>query len=217
MTQLQQDAGAAFTRMILDRHSVRRYKKGAIIPEADLRQILEIAHFAPSAWNLQHWKLAVIQEQADKETLFPIANSQKQILDSAVTVAVLGDLQANLNAKTVYTQLAEAGGMSNELATRQIANINHVYDTRGEQFGRDHAMLNAGLISMQLMLAAKALGYDSVPMTGFDAAAFSHAFNIDARYVPAMLISIGIADEPPHQSPRLPLEKLIYPISTPLE
>lgn len=217
MTQLKQEAGAAFTQMILDRHSVRRYKKGAGIPDAELLQILDVARYAPSAWNLQHWRLAVIKEQADKETLFPIANSQKQILDSAVTVAVLGDLQANRNAKAVYTQLAEAGGMSNELATRQIANINHVYDTRGEHFGRDHAMLNAGLISMQLMLAAKALGYDSVPMTGFDAAAFSQAFNIDSRYIPAMLISIGISDEPPHQSPRLPLEELLYPISTSLE
>lgn len=217
MTQLQQEARAAFMQMILDRHSVRRYKKDAIIPDSDLQQILDIAHHAPSAWNLQHWKLVLIQKQEDKETLFPIANSQKQILDSAVTVAVLGDLQANRNAKAVYTQLAESGGMSNELATRQIANINHVYDTRGEQFGRDHALLNAGLISMQLMLAAKALGYDSVPMTGFDAAAFSQAFNIDPRYVPAMLISIGISDEPSHQSPRLPLEKLIYPISAPVE
>lgn len=213
MTQLQQEAGAAFTRMILDRHSVRRYKKGAVIPDADLRQILDIAHYAPSAWNLQHWRLAVIREQTDKETLFPIANSQKQVLDSAVTVAVLGDLHANRNAKAVFSQLAAAGSMSSELATRQIANINHVYDTKGEQFARDHAMLNAGLISMQLMLAAKALGYDSVPMTGFDAAAFSQAFNIDARFVPAMLISIGIADEPVHQSPRLPLEELLYPIS----
>lgn len=214
MTQLQQEAGEALTNMLLARHSVRRYKKDSRISDAELRQILDVARHAPSAWNLQHWKLAVIREQTDKETLFPIANSQKQILDSAVTIAVLGDLEANRNAKAVFTQVARAGGMSNELATRQIANINHVYETRGEQFSRDHALLNAGLISMQLMLAAKAQGYDSVPMTGFDAAAFSQAFNIEPRYIPAMLISIGISDEPPHQSPRMPVDELIYPISS---
>lgn len=214
MTQVQQEAGAALTNMILARHSVRRYKKDAAIPEEDLRQILEVASHAPSAWNLQHWKLLLIREKADKETLYPIANSQKQILDSAVTVAVLGDTEANRNAKAVFTQLAEAGGMSSELATRQIANINHVYEARGTQFGRDQALLNAGLISMQLMLEAKALGYDTVPMTGFDAAAFTQAFNVDPRYIPAILISIGVSDEPPHSSPRLPLDELLYPVQS---
>lgn len=195
---------------LLSRHSVRTYKKDHQIPEEKLRAILEIAGHAPSAWNLQHWKFLVVQEQADKEKLLPIAYNQKQVLESSVTIVVLGDTEANRNAEIVYNQAVEAGKMPAEAAERIVNNINQTYANVGVQFGINHAYMNAGLVSMQLMIAAKGLGYDSVPMSGFDPAQLVKEFQINTRYIPTMLVSIGLSDEPSHQSPRLPLDDIIY-------
>lgn len=208
LTALKEANGTV--QALLERHSVRKYKKDQVIPQDKLRAILEIAARAPSAWNLQHWKLLLVQEQADKEKLFPIAFSQRAVLDSSVIVVILGDTQADKNAAAVYGHAVEAGTMAADAAERYVANIEETYKKAGIQFGRNHAYLNGGLISMQLMIAATALGYATLPMSGFDGAKLSEAFAIDPRYIPIMLVAIGLSDEPPHQSFRFPVEEMIY-------
>jgi nitroreductase len=208
MTQLTGQNEAV--QVLLSRHSVRKYKPDHEIPQETLHTILDITRHAPSAWNLQHWKLLIIQEAADKEKLLPIAYNQKQVVDSSVTIAILGDTQANKNAETVYNQSVQAGYIPAAIAEAQVGRINDAYEKMGEEFGRHHAKLNAGLVSMQLMLAAKALGYDSIPMSGFDADQLAEQFNVDSRYIPLMLVSIGLSDEPPHETPKLPVEDIIY-------
>ncbi|MDF2922030.1 MAG: nitroreductase [Paenibacillaceae bacterium] len=209
-TSSSQTSGSETIQTLLSRHSVRRYKKGVRIQEDILREILEVAGRAPSAWNLQHWKFLVIQEQDVKEKLLPIAYNQPAIVDSSAVVVVLGDYQANKNAEAVFSQSIAAGVMLPAYAERSIVSINQAYEAAGAEFARQHAYLNAGLVSMQLMIAAKALGYDTVPMTGFNAQLLSEQFQIEPRYVPAMIVCIGVSDEPSHQSPRLPLEQVIY-------
>lgn len=206
----QQITGSETLQTLNARHSVRTYKQNVELSQEALHQLLEVAGRAPSAWNLQHWKYLIIQEQADKEKLLPLAYNQKQVVDSSVTIVILGDTQANKNAEEVYAQSVAAGAVPAAYAERTLVGINNAYANYGPQFGSNHAYLNSGLMAMQLMIAAKAMGYDSVPMTGFDAAGVSAAFEIDSRYVPTMIISIGLSDEPPHQTPRLPVEKLIY-------
>lgn len=195
----------AVIETLLSRHSVRSYRKGHIIPDEVLKDILRNAGYAPSAWNLQHWKFMVVDSEADKEKLLPIAYNQKQIVDSSVTIAVLGDTEANRNADAVY-----GDGIPAEFRERIIGQINQAYDHQGPRFARDHAFLNASLAAMQLMVAAKARGYDSVPMSGFDAGRFVEEFKIPSRYVPVMLISIGLAAEPAKPTSRLPLEDILF-------
>ena len=98
-------------KVIEDRHSVKQYQTGHTMPKADLDQILTSATLAPSSWNLQHWKLLVIDDQAQKEKLLPIAYGQKQIVESSVVIAVLGDLEANKNAQAVFGPAVAAGFM----------------------------------------------------------------------------------------------------------
>jgi nitroreductase len=62
---------------------------------------------------------------------------------------------------------------------------------------------------MQLMLAAKAKGYDTCPMGGFDKQALIKELNIPDRYIPVMMITIGKAAAPAHASSRFSLEKLV--------
>jgi len=70
--------------------------------------------------------------------------------------------------------------------------------------------IDSGLVSMQLMLVARAKGYDTVPMGGFDQAKFVEAFDIPERYAPIMLIAIGKAAKPGHPTLRLPIEDVAF-------
>lgn len=200
----------AALQTLLERHSVRSYRQGHKLPEEDIRTILQAAGAAPSAWNLQHWKFLVVVEQEDKEKLLPIAYNQKQIVESSVTFAILGDTEANRNAEPIYSQAVQEGKVPADFKDRIVDSINQAYENGGERFGRDHAFLNASLAAMQLMIAAEALGYSSVPMSGFDSAKLSEVFKIPSRYVPVMLISVGVGEQPGRPSARLPLDSIVF-------
>ncbi len=61
---------------------------------------------------------------------------------------------------------------------------------------------------MQLILAAKARGYDTVPMGGYNQEKFIEAFGLGDRYIPIMLIAVGKAVKPGHQTVRLTVDKV---------
>ncbi len=194
-------------QVIEDRHSVKVYEKGYVIPQEDMELILSAANAAPSAWNLQHWKFLVIDDEAKKQELLPIAYNQAQVAESSFTVAILGDLEANKNAAPVYDALVEAGSMSAEIRDTLIGQINGAYEYPG--VANDSALSNASLAAMNLMLAARALGYDTCPMAGYDKKAFVEHFNVPARYVPVMLITVGKAAKPAYASGRFSLSEAV--------
>jgi nitroreductase len=60
---------------------------------------------------------------------------------------------------------------------------------------------------MQLMLAARAHGYDTNAIGGFEKDQIAELFDMDKeRYIPVMLISIGKAVEEGYASVRLPVD-----------
>ncbi|WP_223702356.1 nitroreductase family protein [Sutcliffiella deserti] len=189
-----------------ERHSVRKYKQYEM-PQADLDAILQATITAPSSWNLQHWKFLVVQSETQKQKLLPIGYNQQQIVDSSVTIAILGDLEANLNAEKVYGEVVNKGFMPPAVKDTLIGQINAAYTSN--QLARDEAVMNSSLAAMQLMLAAKDKDYDSVPMGGFDRSAFIKEFNVPKRYIPVMLISIGKAAVEAHGTLRLPLDEVV--------
>lgn len=200
MSSVEQKQSAE--EIMLSRHSVRKYERGVTIPEAELNEILSLAASAPSSWNLQHWRFLVVAEQANKDRLLPVTYNQQQTSDASVVVVVLGDLQANLVAPDVF------GSATPEIRDMMLGQINGAYENN-PQLARDEAIRNASLGAMQLMLAAKAKGYDSVPMGGFDKDALIKELNIPDRYVPVVIIPIGKAATPGRATDRLPLEKQV--------
>ncbi|WP_274649188.1 nitroreductase family protein [Paenibacillus humicola] len=206
-SQMTAAAGSALEDIIHARRSVRQYQPNVAIPDETLNEILELAAAAPSSWNLQHWRFLVIKDQARKDRIKAIAYGQQQVSDASVIVVILGDLEANKTAADLYEAQVAAGTLPQKVLDTLVGQIEAAY--QNAQFARDEANKNAGLAAMQLMLAAKAKGYDTVPMGGFDPAALVRELNIPPRYFPVMMIPIGLAAAPARQTERLPLSTLV--------
>ncbi|REE67272.1 nitroreductase [Paenibacillus taihuensis] len=207
MTQSNTNTAVSAETVMRERHSVRQYKRDVVIPQETLNEILELSAAAPSSWNLQQWRFLVVQEQAQKDMILPIAYGQQQVSDASVVVVVLGDLQANITGREIFDGALAGGHISQEIRDNMVNQIEGAYQF--EQVARDEANKNAGLAAMQLMLAAKAKGYDTVPMGGFDKAKLVEALNIPERFIPVMMIPIGEAAAPARPAGRLPLDKLV--------
>jgi nitroreductase len=199
-----------FYGVIKERRSVRHYDPTFKISEQELKDILTEATLAPSGANLQPWKFIVFNDQAVKEKLLPIANNQKQVVEASAVIAVLGDLEGFKQAEKIYASAVEAGYMTQEIKENLVTNIMGIFSKMDSASLKNGVLIDCGLVSMQLMLVAKARGYDTVPMAGFHADKLKEAFNISDRYVPVMLIAVGKAAEAGHPTERLPIEDMTF-------
>lgn len=192
--------------ILKQRASVKEYDTTHEMTKEELTELLDITTKAPSAWNLQHWHFTVFHSAESKAKLLPIAYNQKQISQASAVIAVLGDLEANQNGEKIYSELAEQGFITEDIKKTLMTQINGAYQS--EQYAREAAYSNASLAAMQLMIAAKAMGYDTCAMGGFSKEAFIKEFNVSGRYEPVMLISVGKAAKEAHKSNRFDIEEV---------
>ncbi|WP_102261492.1 nitroreductase family protein [Mesobacillus jeotgali] len=195
--------------VIRERRSVRKYDPTVKISQEEILDILKEATLAPSSSNLQPWKFLVIQDEETKQELRMIANNQEQVETSSAVIAILGDKEMYRNGEKVYRSSFEAGYMDEPIMNKMIENTNKLYSSAPVGIRENIASFDAGLISMQLMLIARARGYDTVPMGGFNKQQFIEKFNIDGRYMPVLLLPIGKAAAPGHPTTRVPVEEIV--------
>jgi nitroreductase len=199
-----------FLTVIRERRSVRKYDPNVKITEQELKEMLSEAVLAPSGANMQPWRFLVINDQPLKEKLLPVAFNQEQTVTSSAMIVVLADLEAYKEADKIYGQAVEAGYMTTETKDQLVTNLtNHFTNSTPDRI-KSSFLVDAGLASMQFMLVAKAYGYDSVPMAGYNAQQLREMFNIPDRYVDVMLIAVGKAAEPAHTTIRLPIEDVTF-------
>lgn len=196
-----------FFQIVDERRSTKVYDPQVEIPREELVGLLETAGKAPSAWNLQQWKFLVFDQKEVQERLLPIAYNQQQVQDASAVIAVLGDLEANKNVDPVFDPAIEKGEMTAEIKDVLKKQIDGAYSR--EEYPRDAAFSNASLAAMQFMLAAKAKGWDTCPIGGFNPTALVSEFNVSDRYIPIMLITIGKPLQEARKSGRLDIRNLI--------
>ncbi|AKG33478.1 nitroreductase family protein [Paenibacillus durus] len=207
--ETQVNANPAFSQVLRERHSVRKYDSSRKMSNEEINDLLNDAILAPSSSNLQPWRFIVITDQALKEQLLPIAHNQQQVVESSAIIAVLGDLEAYRNVNKIWDSAVEAGLATPEVRDMMVENSWNSYSAFSREKQKEIALVDGGLVSMQLMLAAKAKGYDTVAMGGYDAEKFREMFQIPQRYATVMLIAVGHAAVPGRQTSRLPLEDVV--------
>jgi nitroreductase len=67
-----------FKDIVMQRYATKKFD-GRRVPEARMQELFELIRYAPSALNVQPWKIKVITDQKMKEQLKPAAWDQEQI------------------------------------------------------------------------------------------------------------------------------------------
>ncbi|KEZ50540.1 MULTISPECIES: nitroreductase family protein [Metabacillus] len=199
-----------YQQIVRGRRSIRNYDPSVKISREEMAEILEEAALAPSSVNLQPWRFVVIDTKEGKETLAPLAKfNQRQVETSAAVIAVFADMKSDEYLEEIYSTAVEKGFMPADVRDQQVAAIKGFFEVMTFDQLKDMNLIDAGLVSMQLMLAARAHGFDTNPIGGFEKDKIAEAYGLDKeRYYPVMLISIGRAADEGYQSVRLPVEKI---------
>lgn len=199
-----------FKEIITGRRSIKNYDKSVKISREEMTEILTLATLAPSSVNMQPWRFLVIDSPEGKATLAPLARfNQNQVETSSAVIAVFGDMNNFDNAEEIYGKAVEKGFMPLEVKENILATFTGYFETITREEMKEVVLVDGGLVSMQLMLAARAFGYDTNPIGGYEKDQVTEAFGLDKdRYVPVMLISIGKAADTGHKSVRLSIDKV---------
>ena len=188
------------------RRSIRIYDTETKISREEMTNIIDEAVKAPSSVNMQPWRFVVVESNEGKEKLKPLIRfNTKQLETSSAMIVIFGDLNSIENVEKIYSNAVEKGLMPKEVKDQQVPVLVNYYNNMSRNTNIETALIDSSLVAMNLMLVARAHGYDTNPIGGFEREKIAEVLNLDKeRYYPVMILSIGKAAEQGYSSYRLP-------------
>lgn len=160
-----------------------------------LRQIYDLAKMAPTAMNAQPARYVFLSTPAARERLIPflMEGNRDKTRSAPVCVMVATDTQFYEHIPKIWHNPAARDMFAHNLDKAKAT-----------------AERNSTLSGAYFIMAARALGLDCGPMSGFDAEAINKEFFPDGRYQVNFLINIGYADSSKTMTrqPRLSFEEV---------
>lgn len=199
-----------FEKIAFERKSIRLYDENVKISREEMLEMISEATLAPSSVNMQPWRFVVVESEEAKAQLKPLIRfNTRQNDTSSAMVLIFGDMQCYEKGEEIYDQAVAEGKMPKEVRDQQLGAIVPYYQALSRQAMNDVVKIDSSLAAMQFMLVARAHGYDTNPIGGFEADRLAEAFGLDSeRYVPVMIVSVGKAVETGYTSVRLAPEKV---------
>jgi nitroreductase/dihydropteridine reductase len=192
-----------FREIVAQRYAAKQFTS-VKIPEGRIRDLIELIRLAPSALNLQPWRIKVIGDEKERAALSTAMFGQQH----AVVCSHLIILCANTDTDDVIAKADKSmleAGFSDEQRNGRITMAKNLKD----KFNLAWAQQQVYLALANAVNGAKSLGFDSCPMTGFDPVALSKILGLPAYIVPTALCPVGYAADVPMPKARLSLADLL--------
>lgn len=170
---------------IYGRRSVKAFDPTHRFTPEQERRLFEAAIQAPTSFNIQHWRFVVVRDPELRRQIRALGHDQAQITDASLLVIMTADVKAWKKSPERYWRNAPK-----EVADLLVGWMGPFHEGR-EQLQRDEAMRSIGMAMQTLMLAAKAMGFESCPMIGYDFDAVARLINLPADHAIGPMVAIG--------------------------
>lgn len=167
------------------RRAVKHYDADHKMNAEEVDRIMSLAMLSPTAFNIQNWRFVVVEDEDLRKKIREVSWDQAQVTDTSLFVIICADLKAWEKEPARYW-----ANSPEEVQKFMLPAIDAYYRDK-DQVQRDEAMRSCGIAAQTLMLTAKALGYDSCPMDGFDFEKVAQLIKLPDDHVIAMFVAIG--------------------------
>lgn len=189
---------------IEQRRSIKQFDPNYIMPEEDIKKLMALSLLSPTSFNIQNWRFVVITDKSLKEKICKASWNQSQVTDCSLLVVLCADLNAHEKQPERYWKDAPK-----PVQDALVPMIIKFYKDN-LQLQRDEAMRSTGIAGQTIMLAAKAMGYDSCPMVGFDPKKITEIIKLPPDHLISMMITIGKSLQPARvRAGQLPYEEVV--------
>lgn len=189
---------------IYERRAVKAYDPEHELTAEEEKRLLEAAIQSPTSFNMQNWRFVLVKDKALRQQVREAAWDQAHITDSSLLIVLCADLKAYGERPERYWVNAPK-----DVGERLSGMMVPFYEGK-EQLQRDEAMRSVGLAGQTIMLAAKAMGYDSCPMIGFDPEQVGKLINLPENHTIGFIIVVGKRIQDPFPKPgQLALDEVV--------
>lgn len=189
---------------IRQRRAVKHFDPNHQLTADEVKLLLDVAAQAPSSFNIQHWRIVNVTDPGLRKQLREAAFDQAQVTEASLLFVVCTDIKAWEKDPQRYWVNAPK-----EAQDVLVPWINPFYGGK-EQLQRDEAMRSVGLILQTLMIGAKAMGYDSCPMIGFDIEKVGQLVKLPKDYAVGAMLVIGKGIKPAWPKPGfIPVSEMV--------
>jgi len=152
------------------------------VTDEKLRQVYELMKWGPTTLNSQPGRLVFVRSKAAKEKLAPALSTGNldKTMKAQVTAIIAYDSRFYENLPKTFPNNPKA--KDNFAGEDKKAMVDRV------------ALRNGSLQGAYFIIAARALGLDCGPMSGFDNAKVDAAFFPDGRWKSNFLVNVGKGD-----------------------
>ncbi|NES17685.1 MAG: nitroreductase family protein [Symploca sp. SIO3E6] len=190
---------------VYQRRAVKHFDPNHQITAEEEQKLLEATIQAPTSFNIQHWRLVILRDPELRQKIRKeYGNDQAQMTDASLLILFTADMKAWQKEPQRYWQNAPQA-----VAELLVGWMGPFHEGR-EWLQRDEAQRSIGMAMQTLMLTAKAMGYDSCPMIGFDLAQVAELVKLPDDNVIGPMVAIGkkVKDAWPKPG-QLPLSELV--------
>ncbi|MHC4879669.1 MAG: nitroreductase family protein [Planctomycetota bacterium] len=175
---------------IYQRRSVKHYDPEHELTDDEVSKLMDAAIQSPTSFNMQNWRFVLVRDKDLRSQIRDAAWGQSQVTDASLLILLTADLNAWGKSPERYWEGAP------EDVVQSMSGMTVKFYKDAEQLQRDEAMRSCGLAGQTIMLATKAMGYDSCPMIGFDPVKVAELINLPEDHVIGFMITVGKAAQP---------------------
>lgn len=188
------------------RHAIKTFNDKSVDIK-DIRTAIEIATLASSAHNMQPWKFVIVKEKKEVLAEMMFGGNRDQAHAAQYLVALFSDTDLSKRAR----KIARVG--IRDLPDEALAKFAQTYPKQFEQMADEvkgeYLALNAGIVAMNLALALTDQGLASNMILGFDKTKVNAILEVEDRFRPELLFTVGYSDDKVEPSYRLPVDEII--------
>ena len=161
------------------------------VDDSLIREAYEVAKFGPTSANTMPLRIVFVKSKEAKARLKPALaeGNVEKTMAAPVTAIFADDLKFYEHVPKLFPVAPQFGAMFAKPEAAERTKI--------------HAFRNATLQAAYFIIAARALGLDCGPMSGFDNAKLDAEFFPDGRFKSNFIMNIGYGD-PNKLRPRFP-------------
>ena len=193
------------------RRTTKKFKPDPI-PEATLKELIALTVAAPSSFNIQPWRIVLVDDPAQRAALAKASWNQAQVVTAPVTVVFAVSIRGWAKTFDHTLQTAAELGAWNEKAVGYFRGaVPGFQDGLGEK-QREYAIKDAIIAATHLALAAEGLGLNSAFMNGWMEDAVKEVIGAkdDPDIAIALLMPIGYRETCYGHAGRLPEHVTVF-------
>lgn len=190
---------------IYQRRAIKHFDPDHKLTQEEETKLLEAAIQSPTSFNIQHWRFVVVRDSELRAKIRKEhGNDQAQMTDASLLILMTADTKAWTKNPERYWANAPK-----EVSDLLVGWMGPFHEGR-DWLQRDEAQRSIGMAMQTLMLSAKAMGYDSCPMIGFDIDAVAKLINLPDDHVMGAMVAIGKKTKDSWPKPgQLPLNDVV--------